>query len=66
MAERLFRLALRRGDVEKFYISCGYTPTEYKVWENGAPCLKRVFVGLEDYASYDRQGDGFVVMRKEI
>ena len=59
-------LGSAEGDVEKFYISCGYIPTEYKVWENGAPCLKKIFAGMEDYASYDRQGDGFVVMRKEI
>lgn len=59
-------LGSAEGDAEKFYISCGYIPTEYKVWESGAPCLKKTFCGMEDYVSYNRQGDGFVVMKKEI
>lgn len=55
------------GYAEKFYIKNGYTPTEYKVWENGIPCVKKVFADMEDYLSYKREGaDGFVVMRKAI
>lgn len=59
-------LGSAEGYAEQFYISCGYTPTEYKVWENGAPCLKKIFTDIEDYRTYIRQGDGFVVMRKKI
>lgn len=59
-------LGSAEGYAEKFYISCGYIPSEYKAWENGAPCLKKTFSGFEDYAAYIRQGDGFIVMRKAI
>lgn len=59
-------LGSAEGYAEKFYISCGYVPTEFKVWENGAPCLKKSFSDFDDYTSYKRQGDGFVVMRKEL
>lgn len=55
------------GYVEQFYLACGYTPTEYKVWENGAPMVEKHFADLEDYLTYSRKNnDGFVVMRKEI
>lgn len=30
-------LGSAEGYAEKFYISCGYMPSEYKAWENGAP-----------------------------
>ena len=54
------------GYVEKFYINCGYTPTEYKVWENGASVVEKRFDTIEDYYSYSRKNeDGFVVMRKK-
>lgn len=59
-------LGSAEGYAEQFYISCGYTPTEYKVWENGAACLKKVFSDMDDYRTYIRQGEGFVVMRKDI
>lgn len=60
-------LGSAEGYAEKFYISCGYFPSEYKVWEEGVPRLKKVFADLEDHLSYQRgDGDGFVVMRKEI
>lgn len=59
-------LGSAEGYAEQFYISCGYTPIEYKVWENGAPCLKKTFSDFDDYKSYIRQNGGFVVMRKEI
>lgn len=59
-------LGSAEGYAEQFYISCGYTPAEYKVWENGTPCLKKTFSDIEDYRTYIRCGDGFVVMRKEI
>lgn len=55
------------GYVEKFYIDCGYTPTEYKVWENGTPVVEKVFADRNDYLSYSRgKEDGFVVMKKEL
>ena len=60
-------LGSAEGYAEKFYISCGYFPTEYKVWKNGVPRVKKVFGDIEDYLSYQRDGgDGFVVMRKEL
>lgn len=57
-------LGSAEGYAEQF--CCGYTPIEYKVWENGAPCLKKTFSDFDDYKSYIRQNGGFVVMRKEI
>lgn len=55
------------GYVEKFYIDCGYTPTEYKVWENGTPVVEKPFTDMEDYLTYSRKNDdGFVVMMKEL
>ena len=58
-------LGSAEGYAEKFYISCGYFPTEYKVWENGIPCVKKEFADMEDYLSFQRcDKDGFVVMRK--
>ncbi|MGN0597209.1 MAG: GNAT family N-acetyltransferase [Ruminiclostridium sp.] len=59
-------LGSAEGYAERFYISCGYTPVEYKVWENGSPCLKKTFSDMEEYRNYCREGEGFVVMRKEI
>ncbi len=53
------------GYVEKFYIDCGYYPTEYKVWNDNGPSIEKTFADLEDYYSYERQSeDGFVVMYK--
>lgn len=55
------------GYVEKFYIDCGYTPTEYKVWENGVPIVEKQFANMEEYYSYSRkETDGFIVMCKEL
>lgn len=55
------------GYVEKFYIACGYTPKEYKVWKNSAPEIEKTFDSLQDYYSYNRTDpDGFVVMAKEL
>jgi len=55
------------GYVEKFYIDCGYTPTGYKVWENGVPVVEKQFTDINDYLTYSRRNeDGFVVMRKTI
>lgn len=55
------------GYVEKFYIACGYTPKEYKVWKNGAPEIEKTFDSLQDYYSYNRTDpNGFVVMAKEL
>ncbi|MGN0666702.1 MAG: GNAT family N-acetyltransferase [Huintestinicola sp.] len=59
-------LGSAEGYAEQFYISCGYKPIEYKVWENGAPSLKKIFSDMDDYRTFTRQGEGFVVMRKEI
>lgn len=59
-------LGSAEGYAEKFYISCGYAPVEYKVWENDVPCLKKTFSDMDDYIEYERTGNGFVVMRKEI
>ena len=60
-------LGSAEGYAEKFYISCGYSPSEYKVRENGVPCLKKIFADMEDYLSCKRSGgDGFVVMRKDL
>lgn len=60
-------LGSAEGYAEKFYISFGYFPAEYKVWKNGAPCVKKVFADMADYLSYKRcDGDGFVVMRKKL
>lgn len=53
--------------VERFYIDCGYIPVQYKIWENDAPVIEKVFSGIEDYYAYERKnGDGFVVMEKQI
>lgn len=55
------------GYVENFYIDCGYTPTEYKVWKNGAPIVERQFTDMNDYQTYSRRNkDGFVVMQKSL
>lgn len=55
------------GYVEKFYIDCGYSPTEYKIWENGTPVLKKSFTSMKEYETYSRGNeDGFVVMKKEL
>lgn len=55
------------GYAEEFYISCGYFPSEYKEWENGRPCLKKVFADMNDYRNYVRsENDGFAVMRKNL
>ena len=60
-------LGSARGYVEQFYLACGYTPTEYKVWENGVPVVEKQFTDMEDYRTYSRKNeDGFVVMRKKI
>lgn len=54
------------GYVEKFYIDCGFTPKEYKVWDRGVCVVERAFADIEDYFSYERKNpDGFVVMEKE-
>ncbi len=55
------------GYVERFYIDCGYVPVQYKIWENDAPVIEKVFSGIEDYYAYERKnGEGFVVMEKQI
>ena len=55
------------GYVERFYINCGYIPVQYKIWENDAPVIEKVFSGIEDYYAYERKNaDGFVVMEKQI
>lgn len=56
------------GYVEDFYISCGYEPTEYKIYDEGVIRPVKAFEGLADYRDYVRpQGvDGFVVFEKEI
>lgn len=55
------------GYVEKFYINCDYTPTEYKVWENGTPVVEKRFTDINDYLTYSRRNeDGFVVMQREL
>ncbi|MGN0641581.1 MAG: GNAT family N-acetyltransferase [Huintestinicola sp.] len=59
-------LGSAEGYAENFYIACGYTPMEYKIWENGAPLSVKTFSDMKDYESYTRPGGGFVVMRKEI
>ncbi len=53
------------GYVEKFYIDCGYVPTEYKFWTEKGPFVEKTYVNMEDYYTYKRQADdGFVVMYK--
>lgn len=55
------------GYVERFYINCGYTPIQYKIWENDAPVIEKVFTCIDDYYTYERKNsDGFVVMEKQI
>lgn len=55
------------GFVEKFYIACGYTPREYKVWADGTTAVEHRYADMEDYLTYQRQGeDGFVVMAKVL
>ena len=54
-------------EAEAFYIACGYTPREYKVWAGGAPVVEHAYTGLADYHAYQRQNpDGFVVMEKKL
>ena len=54
-------------DSEAFYIACGYTPKEYKVWLDGVTVIEHVYTSLEDYRTYQRQNpDGFVVMEKTL
>ena len=54
--------------MEDFYISCGYEPKEYKIYDEGVIRPVKEFEGLADYRDYVRpQGvDGFVVFEKEI
>lgn len=53
------------GYVEAFYMACGYTPKEYKVWTACGPVVDKVFASAQDYLQYDRPAaDGFVVMEK--
>lgn len=63
---KMISLGSAEGYAEKFYLSCGYVPVEYKVWENDAPFLKKTFSDMADYIAYARPGNGFVVMRKEL
>ena len=65
--ESVVSLGSAGGDVEKFYIDCGYLPMEYKYWENGGPVVEKSFEGSEEYYSYVRKNkDGFVVMYKNL
>lgn len=54
--------------MEDFYISCGYEPKEYKIYDEGVIRPVKAFEGLADYRDYVRpQGvDGFVVFEKEL
>ena len=55
------------GYVEKFYLSCGYLPKEYKAWDENGPVIEHVYSGLADYESYIRKNpDGFVVFEKTL
>lgn len=55
------------GYVEKFYMDCGFTPKEYKVWVDGSPKVEKTFVNTADYFLYERKNaNGFVVMEKEL
>lgn len=55
------------GYVERFYISCGYVPKEYKLCTDEGIVLVKTFRNISDYESYERPvGDGFVVMEKMI
>ena len=55
------------GFVEKFYLACGYTPKEYKVWVSGVPQVEHAYTSLEDYCGYQRLNpDGFVAMEKRL
>lgn len=55
------------GYVEKFYMDCGFTPKEYKVWEGSSPKIEKTFENTADYFLYDRKNpDGFVVMEKSL
>ncbi len=52
---------------EPFYIACGYTPKEYKVWTDGATQIEHTYTDLEDYRTYTRRNpDGFVVLEKSL
>lgn len=60
-------LGSAEGFVEEFYLDCGYSPKEYKVWVNGAPAVEKQYADLADYRSYQRKNpDGFVVMEKQL
>ena len=54
--------------MEDFYISCGYEPKEYKIYDEGVIRPVKEFEGLADNRDSVRpQGvDGFVVFEKEI
>ena len=55
------------GYVEKFYLSCGYLPKEYKAWEENGPVIEHIYSSLTDYESYNRKNpDGFVVFEKTL
>ena len=55
------------GYVEKFYMNCGFTPKEYKVWEIDSPKVEKTFENTADYFLYERKNaNGFVVMEKEL
>ncbi|MGN0666132.1 MAG: GNAT family N-acetyltransferase [Huintestinicola sp.] len=55
------------GYVEKFYISCGYMPKEYKIRDNSSTIIEKTFENLQDYNTYKRKNDdGFIVMEKKL
>ena len=55
------------GYVERFYIHNGFTPVQYKIWENGTPRLLHTFTSLADYETYARPvAEGFVVLEKNL
>lgn len=54
-------------DSEAFYIACGYTPKEYKVWTADCPVIEHIYTDLDDYHDYQRQNpEGFVVLEKKL
>jgi len=56
------------GYVEDFYLSAGFIPTEYKIWQKDKCIPIKQFKDFVDYKNYTRPAneDGFVVMEKKL
>lgn len=54
------------GFVEKFYLKNGYVPKCFKTYANGQIVVRKEFSSMEEYESYQRMEEGFVVFEKWV